>query len=451
MTRTIAFRLPRLGGAEAEARILGWRKSPGDVVDRDEVLLEVETDKAVVEVLSPCDGVLLDHLKAPDQVAAFDEALAHIEAHGELPAGLEPEEIAVPVHSEAPAKAETVDTRGMDIASSQPVAAPAASSSSGRPAASPYARRLAVERGVNLQSVSGSGPNGRVVAADVLRAGGQAPTQGLGQASGRSQQRVTETEVATSRGAVACRIWNADRTDTPAIVLVHGLFGDADVWTGMAGSLAAADRKVVAIDLPAHGRTRATATTLDDIAMLLDEVLLSTVDQAMVLVGHSFGAAVAARCASRRSARQLEALVLLAPAGLGTEIAADFLNGMRHAASVPVLRRELEKLGDALPAFGDVFLQGQLEGIQKRASQLEDLLQNLARHGVQQIDIRQDLADAACPINIYWGRRDRILPWEHALNAPPRAALHLIPHVGHMPQWESGALIVERLLQLSEP
>lgn len=450
MTRTIAFRLPRLGGSEAEARILGWRKSPGDVIDRDEVLLEVETDKAVVEVLSPCDGVLLDHLKAPDQVAAFDEALAHIEAHGELPAGLEAEEVAVPVHSEAPAKAETVDTRGMDIASFQPVAAPAASSSSGRPAASPYARRLAVERGVNLQSVSGSGPNGRVVAADVLRAGGQASTQSGGQPSGRSQQRVTETEVATSRGAVACRIWNADRNDAPAIVLVHGLFGDADVWTGMAGSLAAADRKVVAIDLPAHGRTRATAATLDDIAMLLDEVLLSTVDQAMVLVGHSFGAAVAARCASRRSARQLEALVLLAPAGLGTEIAADFLNGMRHAASVPVLRRELEKLGDALPAFGDVFLQGQLEGIQKRAPQLEDLLQNLARYGVQQIDIRQDLADAACPINIYWGRRDRILPWEHALNAPPRAALHLIPNVGHMPQWESGALIVERLIQLSE-
>ncbi len=450
MTRTIAFRLPRLGGAEAEARILGWRKSPGDVVDRDEVLLEVETDKAVVEVLSPCDGVLLDHLKTPDQVAAFDEALAHIEAHGELPAGLEAEDIAVPVHSGSSGNAQANVAQAPESASSLSVAAPATRSASGRVAASPHARRLAADRGVSLETVSGTGPNGRVVAADVLRASGQSSPQRVGQPSGRSQQRVMETEVATSRGVVACRIWNADRTDAPAIVLVHGLFGDADVWTGLAGSLSAADRRVVAIDLPAHGRTRASAATLDDIAMLLDEVLLSVADQPMVLVGHSFGAAVAARCVSRRSARQIQALVLLAPAGLGTEIAADFLNGMRHAASVSVLRRELEKLGDALPAFGDVFLQGQLEGIQKRGPQLEDLLQNIARHGVQQIDIRQDLVTAACPIDIYWGRRDRILPWEHALNAPPRAALHLIPNVGHMPQWESGALIAERLLRLPE-
>jgi pyruvate dehydrogenase E2 component (dihydrolipoamide acetyltransferase) len=447
MTQTIAFRLPRLGGAEAEARILGWRRSPGDAIERDEVLLEVETDKAVVEVLAPCDGVLLDHLRQPDQIAEFDDALAHIEVRGELPAGIQPEEAS---HGTSPvADASAPSASPLARLSPAPLPAQARTALSGRIAASPYARRIAAEHDLDLASMSGSGPQGRVVSADVLRhVGTSAPAAAV---PARSRDRTTDTEVNTSRGAIACRMWNDQLAHLPAVVLVHGLFGDIDVWSGLAGSLAAAGRRVLALDLPAHGRTRAEAVTLDDIAVAVDELLTAAAGTSFVLVGHSFGAAVAARCAARRAGRGLHALVLLSPAGLGTGIAADFLDGMVHAGSVAVLRRELEKLGDQLPALGESILQTQLDGLQRRARPLQELIRHFAQHGVQQIDIRQDLATATFPVDIYWGRRDRILPWEHALNAPPRASLHLIPNVGHMPQWEAGTLIAERLIQLSEP
>ena len=52
------------------------------------------------------------------------------------------------------------------------------------------------------------------------------------------------------------------------------------------------------------------------------------------------------------------------------------------------------------------------------------------------------------PVSIFWGRQDQIIPWSHALNATPKAALHLIPGVGHMPQWESSNLVLDRLMQL---
>jgi pyruvate dehydrogenase E2 component (dihydrolipoamide acetyltransferase) len=65
---------------------------------------------------------------------------------------------------------------------------------------------------------------------------------------------------------------------------------------------------------------------------------------------------------------------------------------------------------------------------------------SVAWQGIQQIDITQALSNSNIPTKVIWGRRDDIIPWKHALAAPASAALHLVPDVGHMPQWEASAL-----------
>jgi pyruvate dehydrogenase E2 component (dihydrolipoamide acetyltransferase) len=86
--------------------------------------------------------------------------------------------------------------------------------------------------------------------------------------------------------------------------------------------------------------------------------------------------------------------------------------------------------------------------LKERSSALEELVSDLSSSGVQQIDIRGELEQLQMPVSIFWGRQDQIIPWSHALNAPPKIALHLISGVGHMPQWESSNLVLDRLLQM---
>ena len=89
-----------------------------------------------------------------------------------------------------------------------------------------------------------------------------------------------------------------------------------------------------------------------------------------------------------------------------------------------------------------------LANLKERSSALEELVSGFSSSGVQQIDIRGELEQLRMPVSIFWGRQDQIIPWSHALNAPPKIALHLIPGVGHMPQWESSNLVLDRLLQM---
>jgi len=163
-------------------------------------------------------------------------------------------------------------------------------------------------------------------------------------------------------------------------------------------------------------------------------------------VGHSLGAAVAARAASAHNLG-LRALVLISPIGLGTEIEQGFLDGMTHAASLEALKREMRKLTvRALPSGSD-YLSSLRQRLSTRSESLIALCRGVSRNGVQQVDITPDLAQVPTPVAIIQGRQDAILPWTHALNAPPRVALHLVPQAGHMPQWEASELTLEVIIR----
>jgi pyruvate dehydrogenase E2 component (dihydrolipoamide acetyltransferase) len=152
--------MPALEMAQETGKVVSWRKREGEQVAKGEPLLEVETDKAVVEVESPGDGILSAVSAREGAVIPVGQTIAWLLAPGEAP----------PI---ATAPAQT--GRRQDSASGASGAASAAAGSPAAPAPSeirisPKARRLAREHGVDLARLRGSGPGGEILAEDVMNA-----------------------------------------------------------------------------------------------------------------------------------------------------------------------------------------------------------------------------------------------------------------------------------------
>jgi pyruvate dehydrogenase E2 component (dihydrolipoyllysine-residue acetyltransferase) len=155
--------MPALGVAQQTGTLLKWLKAEGQSVSKGEPLMEIETDKATVEIEAPASGVLTQvTAKAGDEVPV-GQRIAFILAPGEpLPKEVKPAEIARPVTTP---KAAASPSAPKSLSHGVPV-----TTSSGRVLASPAAKRIAREKGVNLATLKGSGPEGSVLAEDVLRA-----------------------------------------------------------------------------------------------------------------------------------------------------------------------------------------------------------------------------------------------------------------------------------------
>ena len=174
--------MPKLGFDMAEGTLVRWVKSEGDQVERGEVLAEIETDKATVEVESQATGVILKHLAEEgsalpvgDPIAVVGEegeefdvnALLGEDGAGEAPA-------AEPDQEEAPAD----EAEAAPAEERQPQREPAENGRyPGGVKATPVARRIAEDQGVDLKSLSGSGPGGRIVKKDVEEALERAPAE----------------------------------------------------------------------------------------------------------------------------------------------------------------------------------------------------------------------------------------------------------------------------------
>ena len=178
--------LPRLGQGMESGVIVRWLKAEGDTVVKGEPLYELDTEKVTQEVEADADGVLLKILQQEGADVPVGETIAMIGAAGEAlpeaaaasaPAAVAPSEPA-PTASEpvsAPAAPATAASPAPAAPAVVAVATPAASAG-GRVKASPLAKRMAKERGIELAAVQGTGPEGRIVAEDVERAAaGEAP------------------------------------------------------------------------------------------------------------------------------------------------------------------------------------------------------------------------------------------------------------------------------------
>jgi pyruvate dehydrogenase E2 component (dihydrolipoamide acetyltransferase) len=164
-----------LGMAQEKGTLINWLKAEGDSVKKGEPLMEVETDKATVEVEAPASGVLASVTAAAGDEIPVGQKIAVIVAPGEAATrASEPKHAATAANQpKAPKSAPSVGATGRS-----PLPA-ATVSTMGRIPASPAARRIAKEKSVDLASLKGSGPDGSVVAEDVLRAG-KAPAAAMG-------------------------------------------------------------------------------------------------------------------------------------------------------------------------------------------------------------------------------------------------------------------------------
>jgi len=176
--------LPRLGQGMESGVIVRWLKAEGDAVIKGEPLYELDTEKVTQEVEADADGVLLKILHHEGADVPVGETIAMIGAEGEaLPEGAAPSAPAAAASSEPappasePASAPAVSAAVATAATAAPaVAATTAAPAGGRVKASPLAKRMAKDRGIDLAAVQGTGPEGRIVAEDVERAAaGEAP------------------------------------------------------------------------------------------------------------------------------------------------------------------------------------------------------------------------------------------------------------------------------------
>lgn len=164
------FKLPDLGEGTVEAEVLAWRASPGEQVEEDQPLLEMSTDKAVVEVPSPVSGRLLSVTAEPGQSVAVGAELAVFEVGEPAPQDRETRTPEVGSGRAAAAAAVTASSGPQPVMVPATGAVRAAQADAPRVKASPATRRRAREAGIDLAAVTGSGPGGRIEAADLQRA-----------------------------------------------------------------------------------------------------------------------------------------------------------------------------------------------------------------------------------------------------------------------------------------
>ncbi len=176
MAETIA--MPKLGFDMAEGTLVRWVKNEGEAINKGDVLAEIETDKATVEVESSASGVVLKHLVDQGAVVPVSTPIAVVGEEGEevqdvpQPETEPVEEAAAEPEKEEPAteKAEAQPSQPEPAAAKPEQPAPQAASSDGRIKASPLARRVAEEENMDLSNIQGTGPGGRIVRRDVEEA-----------------------------------------------------------------------------------------------------------------------------------------------------------------------------------------------------------------------------------------------------------------------------------------
>ena len=192
--------MPKLSDSMADAVILRWLKSPGDAFARGEGLIEVETDKATVVYEAEAAGTLGSILVPEGATAAIGDPIATL-ANGDGAAGAEEPAVSRPERATA----------------EQPVAAvvepaPRGGSAAQRPNATPVARRTAVELGVSLHGIVGTGHGGRITREDVQKAaaGGAAGAQPETGRAGKGEPRVLE--LTATQATIARRMVEAATT-----------------------------------------------------------------------------------------------------------------------------------------------------------------------------------------------------------------------------------------------
>lgn len=413
--------MPRLGETMEEGRIVRWLKDAGESFERGEAILEIETDKTVAEFPALARGKLIEILRQEGDMVTVGDAIARIE----MVAG------AVSAKSVSHNAETSVDG---DVAKASNLSTPKRSGRDERVRATPLARRIARDKGVDINAVLGTGRRGRVEKEDVLTASGNARPTGDVQFVDLEYGRVAYSDQGSKTA--------------PTFLLLHGFSGDRTTWSGIASGLCRANFRVIAPDLPAHGLTTINAENVDELSAFLPAFLDALSLKNVHVVAHSLGAIAATAFASTHPER-VSGLTLIAPAGLGSEIDAGFISGMANATTAGevthLLRRIAAKPVELSPELAADFANSMSKG------RLKALTDAIVGSSGQRTDIIASLEKLTrlIPVHVLVGLHDRIIPWQQVTSLPPAAGVHFLAQSGHMPQWDQTKDVLDLLFSFA--
>jgi pyruvate dehydrogenase E2 component (dihydrolipoamide acetyltransferase) len=432
----ILLKMPKWGLMMKSGTVTEWFRAEGDPVSAGEPLFTVETDKAVNDVEAPGDGVLRRIVAGVGTEVAVTGPVGVIAVGGET---LDDDAVAAFVAAQTPRAMPAPAGGG---AGARPARAPrvAGRDDAGRITASPAARKLARDLGLDLAAVTATGPGGRITSDDVERA-----------AAGPADEP-REDWLAVDDD-LRVYVVSAGAPGAPAVVFLHGIGGSSASWQGVIGSFAHTHH-VAAIDLPGHGRSDVPDAGKSDysvagLARAVTEALRQLELERVTLVGHSLGGAVAAAVALAAPDR-VERLVLVDSTGLGDDISPDLVELLDAAPSEAASRALMELFFHDQRLVLDAGVaehHGALARPGAHAALRAISSQTFTAAGRQAAgDTR--LAQITQPVLVVWGEHDRVVPAAHAEAA--RAVLtdvevSIIPGTGHAPQVEDPATFAEVL------
>ena len=419
------LKMPRMGETMEEGMLVDWLVTPGQSFKRGQEILEVETDKTIVEFPALGDGTVVETLIEIGERVQVGTPIARIDV-GDGPDWTD--DGSSKSAPDTPA-AETAPPPPPEESDFPPVAGAETEVGSahvekadGPVRATPVARKIARQRGLDLSTLIGTGRRGRIERDDVETVGGAS----LGEL--RSIAGVTCREKGPASGEPT--------------VFLHGFGADHTAWNGVQSRLEQARRRSISVDLPGHGSTTHDARSTDDLAGPVDRALTELGLGPVHVVAHSMGAIAAVRLAR---GREVKSLTLIAPAGLGYSIDGSFLTGLARAQTSGEISHLLNRITDGPHGLSSAMLtQIQQQMARGRLTTLADSL--IGGHG-QAISIRADLGELArrLPVRLILGHRDQILDWHDALGVSSRIAIHHLPRAGHSPHWEALADVVAML------
>ena len=240
--------------------------------------------------------------------------------------------------------------------------------------------------------------------------------------------------------------------DRVPVLLLHGFGADLNTWMFMQPELAEG-RRSFALDLPGHGGSAREVGTGDPESLtdFAEGALDALSVERVHLVGHSMGGAISMLLTLRRPER-VASLTLIASAGLGAEINTSFIDGFVRATR----RREAADVLNLLvrdPALvsrtmvEDVLRYKRLDGV---STALARIAEAWFSGGRQSLELAGRIATLAMPVQVIWGRDDRIIPVAHAEALASRFPVHIIDEAGHLPHMEKASEVtrlVNRFIQ----
>lgn len=433
----VLVKLPKWGLTMESAIVTEWLCAEGAGVSAGDPLFVAETDKATHDVEAPCDGVLR-------RIVA--EAGASVPVSGPVGVLTEPGESLADEEVDAFLAEQAAAARPKAAVAAGAVAArrvvrprPAAHDQRGRVRASPAARKLALELGVDLQGVEATGPGGRVTSEDVQRAAG-----------GDDDEGVRQDWVELDGGRRIFYVLAGEPGASP-IVFIHGLAGSTSTWQ-MVLETFAETHQVLALDLPGHGQSDATEPgetdySISGLARVVGDVMRSLGVSEATLVGHSLGGAVAAQVAVQDPGL-VSRLVLVDSVGLGEEIEPrllELVNGPPSEASARALL-ELFFHDDGFVLDSGVDEYHRAWARPGAGAAIQAVAKGAFNDSSQTVELALDRVKQ--PLLVVWGGEDRVVPVSQAdaaRDADGRATVSVLPGVGHVPQIEAAAEFAARV------